>query len=194
MSQLCLLTLSGNTLPVTGAVYFLMIFWRCMMETKSLKQKCFDIATGAYLSEIPDNWDDLHEEEQSLFVEHNKWEPLEYHSNESVLSNIESLQDDIVQLMEDTLNLKSLDGLDKTHFLVNLRVVHGEHNEYMSCIVESDEEHLAAKQAIYQHARCELVWESLIMAYDCSGEIALIVDSVIPLPNEHAAVLKQYIR
>ena len=164
-----------------------------MSKTKTLKQKCFDIAAGAFLAERPDDWDALQDHEQASFIEEHKWAPLENHSNECILSDIENLQDDVIQLIQGSFCLKTLDEPKKPYFLVNLRVVHGEYNEDLPCIIQSDEEHRAAKQAIDQHARCKLVWENLKVAYDCCGDIALIVDSVIPLPNEHAAVLKQYI-
>lgn len=55
------------------------------------KFRILQAASGMYLTEtIPDNWDELEEEERNQILEDFAWEPFDYHGTSYVWEKIES--------------------------------------------------------------------------------------------------------
>jgi len=68
------------------------------MDRNQLTQRL----SGHFLSEnLPDDWHEMSEEDLTTFIEENTWEPLERYGNgDEIFTLIESLVDDVIQIME----------------------------------------------------------------------------------------------
>ena len=68
--------------------------------TDELRFKVLQKASGNFLCEdLPDNWEDMEEEEQNNFLEENAWEPFENKNVDEIWSNIEAAGDAWIAFM-----------------------------------------------------------------------------------------------
>lgn len=73
--------------------------------TDEQKFSCLQSCSGNYLTEsIPDDWEEMTEEDQDIFLEEHSWEPLQYYSTIQVWDMITSAAVACEHLLRKELN------------------------------------------------------------------------------------------
>ena len=160
----------------------------------SLDEKCLNIAAGTFLCELPASWSDLDDQEQDEFVADNLWEPFQYWETKDMWEHISNLKYDVESLLKQTLNLDSLElNTKEPYFLVAIDIRYGEYVETVKSLVQHIDQEMATIHAIESLSRSTLDWQNEgTLAFDCCGDIALTLNSVVTVAPEHVGILELY--
>jgi len=72
-----------------------------MKLDEKMKFKILQNQSGEFLcEEIPDNWEDMEDEERDSFLTDNAWEPFENESASTIYNYIENSKDSVVRFIE----------------------------------------------------------------------------------------------
>jgi hypothetical protein len=75
-----------------------------MKLNEEMQFKVFQEMSGNFLCDnIPDNWEDMKDNEQEDFLTNHAWEPLEDMSADNIFENIESATASMVEFIEKNL-------------------------------------------------------------------------------------------
>ena len=62
----------------------------------------FQILSGNFICQtVPDNWQELDDEEQDEFIQENVWQPLEYHNSSEILELIDSSTSTMIEFLKE---------------------------------------------------------------------------------------------
>ncbi|NQZ49322.1 MAG: hypothetical protein HRT95_03765 [Moritella sp.] len=155
-----------------------------MQFTRTQSAKILSSASAAYLTkELDIDFLTLKESEQNAILK-----------EAACLEYIEDHASTVKELLADLT-----DGVDiepsAQYFLVKLKIRNGDYEERTLNLYNCDSEEGAVKLAMDGHVRVELEYPDGEdgAAYDCHGEIALSLHSVVEVSQFEAAILRKYI-
>jgi len=166
-----------------------------MKFTDKQHNKMLLASSAAYLTnELPVDFLNLTEDEQATFLSENVWASLEDEDTSDVFQLIVDNALRIQRLVVDVTDGSKVDSDDR-FFLVKLNIRNGEYVEPSLNLYNCDSKEDAVKLAMDGNTRDKLEYPDGEdgAAYDCHGEIALSLHSVVEVPQLDASILRKYL-